>query len=238
MEQLNQEPVTDMTAAEYFNGEGSPLTLDKILQPQERDFLLEHIELYAQGKVNQFKASQSHPAPEPNEVGEVYVWVKASEQNPSPEKKEHFICLIEKRGNGKVEVKPAYGYWCYSTWRVEDGWKVIEWLSIHQSHPAPVGGEQEFIVCSAIQYFRHPGHEIIVAGLRHNNCISTYFELTGDQTHDEEQGFLTSKNRFVNRIEAGQIALACGQIKELKYYGGKMLDSSDLYHNTPTPPTT
>ncbi len=142
MEQLNQEPVTDMTAAEYFNGEGSPLTLDKILQPQERDFLLEHIELYAQGKVNQFKASQSHPAPEPNEVGEVYVWVKASEQNPSPEKKEHFICLIEKRGNGKVEVKPAYGYWCYSTWRVEDGWKVIEWLSIHQSHPAPVGGEE------------------------------------------------------------------------------------------------
>ena len=142
MEQLNQEPETDMTAAEYFNGEGSPLTLDKILQPQERDFLLEHIELYAQGKVNQFKASQSHPAPEPNEVGEVYVWVKASEQNPSPEKKEHFICLIEKRGNGKVEVKLAYGYWCYSTWRVEEGWKVIEWLSIHQSHPAPVGGEK------------------------------------------------------------------------------------------------
>jgi hypothetical protein len=57
MEQLNQEPETDMTAAEYFNGEESPLTLDKILQPQERDFLLEHIELYAQGKVNQFKAS-------------------------------------------------------------------------------------------------------------------------------------------------------------------------------------
>ena len=77
MEQLNQEPVTDMTAAEYFNGEGSPLTLDKILQPQERDFLLEHIELYAQGKVNQFKASQSHPAPVGGEK-----WISVEDRLP------------------------------------------------------------------------------------------------------------------------------------------------------------
>jgi len=102
-----------------------------------------------------------------------------------------------------------------------------------------VQSEQEFIVCSAIEYFRHPTQPIIVCGLRHNDCINTYYNLTGDQTHDEEQGFLTSKNRFVNRIEAGQIALDCGQIKELKYYGGKMLDSSDLYHSqiTHTPIT-
>ena len=43
----------DMTAAEYFNGAGSPLTLDKTFTPIERDFLLEHIELYAKGKINQ-----------------------------------------------------------------------------------------------------------------------------------------------------------------------------------------
>ncbi len=72
MQNNNQHPVTDMTAAEYFNGEGSPLTLDKILQPQERDFLLEHIELYAQGKVNQYAASQSHPAPVGGEKGDVF----------------------------------------------------------------------------------------------------------------------------------------------------------------------
>lgn len=92
----------------------------------------------------------------------------------------------------------------------------------------------EFIVCSAIQYENKGGEEIWICGLRHNNCISTWHQTTGQQTHDEEQGFLTSKNRFVNRTEAGKIALACGQIKELKYYGGKKLDSSDLYHNVPT----
>ncbi len=45
----------DMTPREYFCGDGSPLTLDKICTPEEREFLLAHIELYARGKVHQSK---------------------------------------------------------------------------------------------------------------------------------------------------------------------------------------
>lgn len=102
-----------------------------------------------------------------------------------------------------------------------------------QGYSLQQGIDAEFIVCSAIQYMNDGQEEVWVCGLRHNDCISTWYQTTGKQTHDEEQGFLTSKNRFVNRIEAGKIALDSGQIKELKYYGGKMLDSSDLYHNIP-----
>lgn len=39
------------------------------------------------------------------------------------------------------------------------------------------------------------------------------------------QGFLTNKNRFVDRKEGGEIAFAAGQIKELKRH----LFSEDLY---------
>ena len=46
---------SDMTAREYFDGEGSPLTLSKICNDEEKEFLLQHIELYASGKVHQSK---------------------------------------------------------------------------------------------------------------------------------------------------------------------------------------
>ena len=44
---------------------------------------------------------------------------------------------------------------------------------------------------------------------------------------DEVQGFLTSKNRFVDRTEGAAIALKSGQITALKY--GNLLYSEDLY---------
>jgi hypothetical protein len=46
---------SDMTARDYFDGEGSPLTLSKICSDEEKEFLLQHIELYASGKVHQSK---------------------------------------------------------------------------------------------------------------------------------------------------------------------------------------
>lgn len=55
-EQLPAEPPSDntqsidMTAKEFFNGEGGALTLD-FLNHDERDFLIHMIELYAAGKV-------------------------------------------------------------------------------------------------------------------------------------------------------------------------------------------
>ena len=74
---------------------------------------------------------------------------------------------------------------------------------------------------------------IVVTGHRHGQCIWTIGCLTGlravtfaeDGIGENEQGFLTSKNRFVNRKEGGQIAFAAKQTQELK----TTLYSEDLY---------
>lgn len=74
-----------------------------------------------------------------------------------------------------------------------------------------------------------------IAGWMHGNIIvigSKIFGNAGERSKKgivETQGFLTSKNRFVDRVEAGKIALACGQIEKLSYFDGEKLDSSDLY---------
>ena len=44
---------------------------------------------------------------------------------------------------------------------------------------------------------------------------------------EREQGFLTSKGRFLDRKEAAKVALKCGQIKKPNYFKDR-LDSSDL----------
>lgn len=74
---------------------------------------------------------------------------------------------------------------------------------------------------------------IVITGYRHGQCIRTCLNLTGlrtvsiaeDAVGEFEQGFLTSRNRFVTRREAAEIALVAGQIKEMK----KELFSEDLY---------
>lgn len=72
---------------------------------------------------------------------------------------------------------------------------------------------------------------IVFCAYRHLQCLYTMIAMTGKKQHEageEVQGFLTSTNRFVDREEAAQIALKCGQIKELKY-SSKKLYSEDLY---------
>jgi hypothetical protein len=106
----------------------------------------------------------------------------------------------------------------------------------------------ETIICSAIWYKDLPlkkpevlelrGYRpynvdkgIVFCGWRHPNCIYQMVAITGlsdYQAGDSEQGFLTNKNRFVNRTEGAQIALECGQITELKY-SKVILYSEDLY---------
>lgn len=49
----------------------------------------------------------------------------------------------------------------------------------------------------------------------------------------EKQGFVTSTGRFVDRIEAAQIALAAGQIKKLKWPPN--LYSEDLWEGPSRP---
>jgi len=105
---------------------------------------------------------------------------------------------------------------------------------------------KEYILCAAIWYKDIPlkkifdgilpkncDRGIVICGHRHGQCIWTVGSLTGlrtctfadDATGEHEQGFLTNKNRFVNRHEAGEIAFKAGQTPTLLL----TLYSEDLY---------
>jgi hypothetical protein len=107
--------------------------------------------------------------------------------------------------------------------------------------------KEEYILCAANWYKElelkradlPPGHiypinvdkGIVFCAHRHLQCLYTMIAMTGKVQHEageEEQGFLTSKNRFVDRTEGAEIALKCGQISKLNY-SQKLLYSEDLY---------
>lgn len=53
---------------------------------------------------------------------------------------------------------------------------------------------------------------------RHGDIIKHIVtDLDMEDTHDFEQGFTTSSGRYVDRIEGAAIAIAAGQITELKW---------------------
>jgi hypothetical protein len=69
---------------------------------------------------------------------------------------------------------------------------------------------------------------LVFSGHRHGQCIYSKCAITGlrdAESGENEQGFLTSKNRFVSREEAAQIAFDNGQIKQSTI----SLYSEDLY---------
>lgn len=71
---------------------------------------------------------------------------------------------------------------------------------------------KEKILCAAINY-----NGIIVCGFRHSDCYEIIKSLVGDINSDnmpkkDNQGFLTSKNRYVGRKEAWIIAKENKQI--------------------------
>lgn len=101
--------------------------------------------------------------------------------------------------------------------------------------------DTERILCAAIWYkdlqtaFRLPVNiksGIVVLGYRHPDCISMVLTLTGKRTVEladdgvgkTVQGFLTSKNRFLNRTEARELFIQNGGNPEFKE-----LYSEDLY---------
>lgn len=91
----------------------------------------------------------------------------------------------------------------------------------------------EFIICAAI---RHEDTGKIYYGHRHNHCIdASNGELSWTLNRQEiskikrTQGFITNKNRFVDRKEALQIALANNQVIDIKQIRGNELYSEDLY---------
>jgi len=100
--------------------------------------------------------------------------------------------------------------------------------------------KEEYILCAAIWLKSDEKHEhqprnidsgVVVCGRRHHNCFITAWALCDDKSKYSEkkgnvvQGFLTSKNRFVDRKEAAIIAVANGQsCRETD-----LLFSEDLY---------
>lgn len=101
----------------------------------------------------------------------------------------------------------------------------------------------EYIICAAIWYKEIPlkkqidgvlpkncDRGLVVTGHRHGQCMWTMSSLTGLRSVTTEvgeyvQGFLTSRNRFVDREEGAILAFDAGQIPEEK----ETLFSEDLY---------
>lgn len=91
----------------------------------------------------------------------------------------------------------------------------------------------EFIICSAI---KHEDTGKIYYGHRHNHCLdASNGELSWKLNRQEIskikriQGFITNKNRFVDRKEALIIALANNQVIDKDKIRGNDLYSEDLY---------
>jgi hypothetical protein len=87
---------------------------------------------------------------------------------------------------------------------------------------------KEYILCAAIcnpSEFDMEGKLLIYCGYRHNNILWQSEKVSRNPYH---QGFLTSKGRFVDRVEAAKIALEAEQIKELSYHNNQLF-SEDLY---------
>jgi hypothetical protein len=73
---------------------------------------------------------------------------------------------------------------------------------------------------------------VVFSGFRHGHCIYTKYAVTGlrdCESGKNEQGFLTSKNRFVNRQEGLEIALRENQVIDISQIRGNRLFSEDLY---------
>lgn len=95
---------------------------------------------------------------------------------------------------------------------------------------------EEYIICAAIHLktedvFPHQPINIknglVVCGRRHHNCFTIISNLDSDflEVKDKKQGFVTSKDRFVDRKEAGEIAFKAGQIEKIT----NLLMSEDIY---------
>ena len=101
----------------------------------------------------------------------------------------------------------------------------------------------EYILCAAVWYKDIPIKKdipdnvrpincdkgLVFCGYRHSHCMYTMVSVTGIRSIESEigdyvQGFLTSKNRFVDRVEGGVIHRSNGHPTDFE-----ILFSEDLY---------
>ena len=105
-----------------------------------------------------------------------------------------------------------------------------------ESHLA--NGKIEYVMCAANDYDDNIDHifqpynidkGFVVCGWRHSCCGHSYMASNKEAKRwdDCEQGFLTTKNRFLTRSEALVIVKETGQLKQDII--GSMLTSEDLW---------
>lgn len=100
----------------------------------------------------------------------------------------------------------------------------------------------EYILCAAIwvddgnEHVHQPVNintGLVISGWRHPACFILLSRLGSEEfltkvrnnSNRTVQGFITSKNRFLNRKEAAELTYEVGQVNKLK----KALYSEDLY---------
>lgn len=106
----------------------------------------------------------------------------------------------------------------------------------------PYVRKRETIVCAAIWYKNQVPEYfvkslrpvnlkegIVIPGIRHGHCIWLWKTMTGKNTNTKEsgetiQGFITNKNRFLDRKEARELFIQNGGTPEFNE-----LYSEDLY---------
>ncbi len=102
--------------------------------------------------------------------------------------------------------------------------------------------QEEYILCAAIWFddgrihkFQPKGIDvgIVLCGYRHNNIFTQIGGLVKERKelgiYEKEQGFLTSYNRFVGRVEAYNIAVSAGQVEPSTNNPEEELYSEQLY---------
>lgn len=106
---------------------------------------------------------------------------------------------------------------------------------LHTALYPEAAAKEEYIICAAIHFQNGIKYEhqpkniesgIVVCGRRHHNCILTWSALSENELKvPTVQGFLTSKDRFIDRTEGAKLAKQTGQLAR----EAKALFSEDLY---------
>ena len=86
------------------------------------------------------------------------------------------------------------------------------------------------IICAAIKV-NAAGSSIVICGHRHLDCIQIKRQLNSNWANAKHiEGFIDHNNHFLDRAEAFQHALECGQISQHdKWYREDCHDANELY---------
>lgn len=90
----------------------------------------------------------------------------------------------------------------------------------------------EKIICPAVRFYPDTGDlsedGAVIMGLTYESCEETFMSICHDGIDAVNEGFMTSKGRFVNPIEAMGIALKANQIEEVEILGKEVANLASV----------